>query len=177
MRTGATRSGRRTAPSARRICSGGQTGVDRAALDVALEIGIPCGGWCPRGRRAEDGIIDARYPLTETPSEEYLQRTEWNVRDADGTLILARGPLTGGTALTHAIARRLNRPCLVVDLTRRPSPQAVLRWLRRERIQLLNVAGPRARSKPGIHAEASGFLRHVLVAWAARSRTVSSSPE
>ena len=71
-----------------KIISGGQTGVDRAALDVALELGLPCGGWCPRGRRAEDGPIDPRYPLTETPWDGYPQRTEWNVRDADGTLIL-----------------------------------------------------------------------------------------
>ena len=90
----------------RRIVSGGQTGVDRAALDVALSLGIPCAGWCPRGRRAEDGPIDARYPLNETPSTSYAKRTEWNVRDSDATLILARLPLGGGTALTERLARK-----------------------------------------------------------------------
>jgi predicted Rossmann-fold nucleotide-binding protein len=72
----------------KRIISGGQTGVDRAALDVALELGIPCGGWCPKGRLAEDGSIDLRYPLKETNSSEYRERTEKNVEDSDGTLIL-----------------------------------------------------------------------------------------
>ncbi|MHC4448286.1 MAG: YpsA SLOG family protein, partial [Planctomycetota bacterium] len=73
----------------RKIVSGGQTGVDRAALDVAMELGVPCGGWCPQGRLAEDGEIDARYPLTETSRAHAAQRTEWNVRDSDGTLIIA----------------------------------------------------------------------------------------
>ena len=84
-------------PMLTRIVSGGQTGVDRAALDVALELSIPCGGWCPKGRKAEDGALPARYPLKETPSEEYAQRTTWNVRDSDGTLILTHGAPTGGT--------------------------------------------------------------------------------
>ncbi len=92
-----------------KIVSGGQTGVDRAALDAALALGVPCGGWCPRGRRAEDGEIPARYPLRETPLPTYEQRTEWNVRDADGTLVLTRGPASGGTALTLALAERLGR--------------------------------------------------------------------
>lgn len=75
-----------------KIVSGGQTGVDRAALDVALELGLPCGGWCPKGRKAEDGVIHSRYPLKETPSEEYNERTTWNVRDSDGTLIVSDAP-------------------------------------------------------------------------------------
>src|SRR5215471_7567840 len=100
-----------------RIVSGGQTGVDRAALDAALELGVPCGGWCPRGRAAEDGPIDDRYPLHETPSRDVEQRTEWNVRDSDGTLILNRGPeLTGGTLLTQRVAQRDRKPWMVIDL-------------------------------------------------------------
>src|SRR5260221_10992589 len=99
-----------------RIVSGGQTGVDRAALDVALEQGIACGGWCPRGRRAEDGPLDERYPLQETPWDGYPQRTEWNVRDSDATLILSRGTPDRGTALTEDIARRRKKPDLAVDL-------------------------------------------------------------
>jgi hypothetical protein len=98
--------------------------VDRASLDAALEFGIPCGGWCPKGRKAEDGPIPPRYPLSETPSADYGQRTEWNVRDSDGTLILNSGELAGGTAQTVEIARRLRKPFLVVDLApreRRPA--------------------------------------------------------
>src|SRR5438445_1429872 len=95
-----------------KVISGGQTGVDRAALDVALELGVPAGGWCPKGRKAEDGSLAPRYPLTETPSEEYWQRTEWNVRDSDGTLVLTRGAPTEGTAYTIEVAKKLGKPCL-----------------------------------------------------------------
>ncbi|MCZ6552322.1 MAG: hypothetical protein O7A67_00850, partial [SAR324 cluster bacterium] len=89
-----------------RIVSGGQSGVDRAALDAALATGLPCGGWCPRGRRAEDGPIHERYHLLETPSRRYAQRTEWNVRDSDGTLLLTRREPSRGTALTRRLASR-----------------------------------------------------------------------
>ena len=145
-----------------RLVSGGQTGVDRAALDVALALGIPCGGWCPRGRRADDGPIDARYPLQETPSADYAMRTEWNVRDSDGTLVLTRGETQGGTALTVTLARQRGRPVLVVDLASEPDVRVVGDWLRREGIRVLNVAGPRERGAPGIHAESLRFLRAAL---------------
>jgi hypothetical protein len=105
----------------RRIVSGGQTGVDRAALDVALALGYPCGGWCPRGRRAEDGPIDDRYPLTETKTDRYQERTRLNVRDADATLIVTRGYPVGGTRLTVDTAVRAGRPCLVIDLDTAPA--------------------------------------------------------
>ena len=98
-----------------RIVSGGQTGVDRAALDVALERGLPCGSWCPRGRLAEDGVIPPRYPLTEALTSSYSNRTELNVRDSDATLIVVHGPLRGGTALTKRQADKLGQPVLVVD--------------------------------------------------------------
>lgn len=79
-----------------KIVSGGQTGADRAALDWALAHGVPCGGWCPKGRKAEDGPIDLKYPLKETPSSSYIQRTEWNVRDSDATVVFSnRGPRVG----------------------------------------------------------------------------------
>jgi hypothetical protein len=144
------------------IVSGGQTGVDRAALDVALALGLPCGGWCPRGRRTEDGPLPARYPLRETPSASYPERTEWNVRDSDGTLVLHRGRLRGGTALTVRLARRHGRPAMTVDLAAAPSAPAVRDWIGRERIRRLNVAGPRESEHPGIHAQATQFLRAVL---------------
>lgn len=146
-----------------KIVSGGQTGVDRAALDVALELGLACGGWCPRGRCAEDGAIIPRYALRETPSEEYAQRTEWNVRDSDGTLLLTRGVPTGGTALTLEYARQLDRPYLIVDLEQPPDVPAIRAWLRASSIRVLNVAGPRESKQPGIHAQAARLL-HALLA-------------
>src|SRR6187200_1547206 len=96
-----------------KIISGGQTGADRAALDFAIEHDIPHGGWCPRGRLAEDGKIEAGYELKETPDVYYPQRTEWNVRDSDGTVIftIARR-LTGGSALTRELAVEYRKPCL-----------------------------------------------------------------
>ena len=141
-----------------RLVSGGQTGVDRAALDAALDLGLPCGGWCPRGRLAEDGPIDPRYPLQETPTAEYPQRTAWNVRDSDGTLVLTRGRPRGGTALTVALAREQGRPVLVLDLSRRPDPDRVVEWARAEAVSVLNVAGPRESQQPGIQEEARRLL-------------------
>jgi len=144
------------------VVSGGQTGVDRAALDTALALGLPCGGWCPRGRRAEDGAVPDRYPLRETPSTSYPERTEWNVRDSDGTLVLHRGRLRGGTALTLRLARSYGRPALAVDLAAPAVAGAVRQWLARERIGRLNVAGPRESEHPGIHDQAAAFLREVF---------------
>jgi hypothetical protein len=144
-----------------RIVSGGQSGVDRAALDVALELGIPCGGWCPKGRTAEDGTLQARYPLRETTLNRYEQRTEWNVRDSDGTLIIARGALTGGTAYTARMAAKLGKPVVVVEPDA-DQVQAVRDWLEDNRIAVLNVAGPRESGAPGIHSAAAAFLRLVL---------------
>ena len=105
-----------TAPKISKIVSGGQTGVDRAALDVALALEIPHGGWCPRGRRAEDGVISNVYQLTETPSANYVVRTEKNVLGSDGTLILFRRRMSRGTALTASFTRRHSKPCLSIDL-------------------------------------------------------------
>jgi predicted Rossmann fold nucleotide-binding protein DprA/Smf involved in DNA uptake len=145
-----------------RVISGGQTGVDRAALEAALALGLACGGFCPRGRRAEDGTIPARYPLTETRSRDYRVRTRRNVLAADATLVLARGRLAGGSALTRRLALAAGKPCLVVDLAAAPAAAAVRRWLRANRVRVLNVGGPRASTHPGIHAEALAFLLHVL---------------
>jgi Circularly permutated YpsA SLOG family len=145
-----------------KIVSGGQTGVDRAALDVALELGIPCGGWCPQGRRAEDGVIPARYPLSETPWWGYPQRTEWNVRDSDGTLILTEGQPDRGTTLTRELAAAHRKPHLVVDLSAGADAASVRAWATAGRVGVLNVAGPRESSRPGIHDRAVAFLRALL---------------
>jgi len=136
--------------------------VDRAALDVALELGLPCGGWCPRGRRAEDGPLDARYPLQETPWDGYPQRTEWNVRDSDGTLILTRGKPDRGTALTIELAERYRKPFHVVDLTGEANVGAVHAWVLTQQMRVLNVAGPRESSCPGIYEQAVQFLRKLF---------------
>ena len=145
-----------------KLISGGQTGVDRAALDVALESGLACGGWCPASRLAEDGRIPDLYPLTETPSDVYAQRTRWNVRDSDATLILNIGELTGGTALTAECAGELGRPLLIVDLDRLPPMAEVVEWLRSAQVGTLNVAGPRESSGPGSYGRAVAFLRALV---------------
>lgn len=147
----------------KKIVSGGQTGVDRAALDLALKAGIPCGGWCPKGRLAEDGPIDPRYPLKETPSAEYRERTEWNVRDSDGTLILTRGKPTYGTAMTVDFAKDHEKPCLIVDLEKKNEVEGVKRWIETNRILVLNVAGPRESKCPGIYQESKEFLKKIFL--------------
>ena len=145
-----------------KIISGGQTGVDRAALDLTLEAGIPCGGWCPRGRKAEDGTIDFRYPLEETHSADYRVRTERNVRDSDGTLVITSGPMKGGTALTVTLARKYKKPCLAVDLASGGDHETVTEWVKKNGIRILNVAGPRESETPGIHDRTIDFLRGVV---------------
>ena len=145
-----------------KILSGGQTGVDRAALDVALEMKIPCGGWCPRGRRAEDGTIAFQYPLQETTNTDYSQRTKWNVWDADGTLILNLGKLTGGTSLTKSFALQQGKPCFVVELNQPPHVAPVVDWLETHAVHVLNIAGPRASTSATIYEEAVKFLRELF---------------
>ena len=145
-----------------KIVSGGQTGADRAALDVALELGLPCGGWCPKRRRAEDGAIPDRYPLQETPSSDYRVRTEKNIEESDGTLVLAWGPPMGGTALTLKLSRRHHKPYFVVDLVHGGDALSVQEWVWTKKIRILNVAGPRESEAPGIHARAISFLKEVL---------------
>lgn len=145
-------------PILRRVVSGGQSGVDRAALDSAMFAGIPCGGWCPLGRRAEDGPIGELYIMDETPTEDYAERTNWNVRDSDATLILTDGDVNGGTALTMDYATQLHRPMLHMDFRWHPDPQPVLEWLVKERVYTLNVAGPRESKSPGIYQKSRAFL-------------------
>jgi len=143
-----------------KIVSGGQTGADRAALEWALDRGVECGGWCPAGRAAEDGTIPERFSLRETPSGSYRQRTEYNVRYSDATVILLLGcELSGGTALTEKFASSWNRPCLILSKSTTNSPSEKLReFIDYHRIETLNVAGPRESGEPGI----GDFVRRIL---------------
>ena len=135
-----------------KFVSGGQTGADRAALDVALRHGIPHGGWCPKGRKAEDGIIGGQYQLVETPSANYLQRTEWNVRDTDGTAIFTfAAKLSGGSLRTFKFAIKQKRPCVHISRAGIYEPALALQQFVHEHgIKRLNVAGSRESKEPGI---------------------------
>jgi hypothetical protein len=134
-----------------KIVSGGQTGAYRAALDWALSHNLACGGWCPKGRKAEDGNIDPKYPLKESSSASYRQRTEWNVRDSDATLIFSIAPaLSGGSKKTIDFARKLNKPCLHIHPTMADAPQRLKTFLEDNAIEVLNVTGPRVSKEPRV---------------------------
>lgn len=161
------RAGKRQVTGVRveRIVSGGQTGVDRAALDFAIEHGIPHGGWCPQGRLSEDGAIGAGYTLKETPTPYYAQRTEWNVRDSDGTVILSTKPvLSGGSKATEDFAVSLGKPCLHVSAQRDGNEAAgrLCRFIEKHGIRVLNVAGPRASNEPGVGEFAKAILGEAI---------------
>lgn len=149
----------------KKVISGGQTGVDRAGLDAASAAGIPTGGYCPKGRKAEDGTIPEKYLLQELEAPEYHVRTEKNVVASDGTLILNKGCLSEGTKLTYDYTVSHRKPCLVVqlDVDDGTEPAQVAGWLRGERIAVLNVAGPReSKCSSGVYGEALSFLARVF---------------
>ncbi len=153
-----------------KLVSGAQTGADRAALDVAIRHGFPHGGWCPKGRKAEDGVIPAQYQLVETPSASYLQRTERNVRDSDGTAIftIAR-ELSGGSRRTAEFAAKHGKPC--IHLAQRASSYVdpallLLRFVEENGICVLNVAGTRGSKEPDVwqftfQTLEAAFFRHL----------------
>lgn len=148
-----------------KIVSGGQTGVDRGALDAALETRFPCGGWCPPGRQAEDGAVPVRYPLTELEHGGYSERTLKNVLETDATLILCRGEIEGGTAYTRDCCLEHGKPLLVIDAAQsgsREAAGAISAFIGRENVAVLNVAGPRASKWPEAHAYAYAAVIHVL---------------
>jgi len=154
-----------------KIVSGGQTGADRAALDAALALDVDHGGWVPKGRLAEDGPLSDIYRVDQTPSGENSQRTEWNVRDSDGTLILAIGPLGGGTALTEQFAKIWKKPYLTLDPSVIDHERVILEirtWLRTLPGGILNVAGPRASEQPEIYRYVYKIMKCIL----ARNRGV-----
>lgn len=151
-----------------KLVSGGQTGADIAALDVALRFDFPHGGWCPKGRRSLDGPIPDRYQLLETPSTSYLQRTEWNVRDSDGTVVFTLGAeATGGSLRTIGFANKLGKPCL--HLSREPGllgyrdcSKLLQAFVQENGIQTLNVAGSRESKEPGIYLWVMGVLERAF---------------
>jgi len=138
----------------KKIISGGQTGADQAALDVAIKLGIPHGGWIPKGRKTENEILPGKYQLQEMSTSSYSKRTEQNVLDSDGTLILSNRKLTGGSALTKKMAKKHDRPWVHVDMNKLSIVDAaniVKSWIDRNNIKILNVAGPRASKSQGIY--------------------------
>ena len=156
-----------------RIVSGGQTGADRAALDVAIEVGIPHGGWCPRGRRAEDGAIDKRYQLCETDSADYRVRTEKNVLDSDATVVITRGAPTGGSALTLRLARRHKKRLLHIDLDGGFEAAVLALAAVFAEVAVVNIAGPRESTTPGIGTDVKRLLRATLATTRGYARGMS----
>lgn len=148
----------------KKVISGGQTGVDRAGFDAAIKAGIPVGGYCPRGRLAEDGTIPEKYPMTELESIEPYYRTEQNVIHSDGTLILNKGILSGGTKLTHDFTIRYGKPRLIVQLDEdKISPEQVINWIKGHQVHALNIAGPReSKCQEGVYADAFAYLEKIF---------------
>jgi hypothetical protein len=144
-----------------KIVSGGQTGADRAALDVAIQFGIPHGGWIPKGRKTERGPLPAEYQLKEMPTADYPKRTEQNVMDSDGTMIVCHGPLTGGSEYTRKLADKQDKPWIHVDTSRisvEAGVEFVRAWINGSDVRVLNVAGPRASKDPKIYGATKRLL-------------------
>ena len=148
-----------------KIISGGQTGADRAALDFAIDNGIPYGGWLPKGRKTEDGRLSEKYHLQEMPTEDYSKRTEMNILDSDGTVIVSNGFLKNGSALTREFAIKHKRPWIHLDrkeLSLQEAAEKLIFWLTENRIKILNVAGPRAGKDPAIYETVWRLLNAAL---------------
>ena len=160
-----------------KVVSGGQTGADQGALDAALELGHPCGGWCPKGRKSEAGPIPDMYPVVEYASSEYAARTEANVVDSDGTLIFTYGQPTGGTGLTVDLAIRHEKPFYVFDLDYDPlnrDPGFIWEWGLDSDVYVLNVAGSRESKDPGTQVLVEAIMLKVL-GYARKCYPVTSS--
>jgi len=151
-----------------KIISGGQPGADRAALDWAIDNGIPHGGWCPAGRLAEDGAIHYKYNLQETPQADYLQRTEWNVRDSDATVIFSiKSGLTGGSLATQKLADKHLKASLHLASIQSPVENATqLRgFILKHEVKVLNIAGPRASGEPELRPLVQTVLGELFENW------------
>ena len=145
-----------------RIISGGQSGVDRSALDFALENNISCGGWCPKGRLAEDGPIDKKYPLVETGTSIYVVRTRMNVDDSDGTLVLFSDVLGSGSEYTIDYSIKKSKPNFIANVTDLNSINTVVKWVIQHDIESLNIAGPRESTSPGIYSLTKTYLKELF---------------
>ena len=149
-----------------KIVSGGQTGVDQAALDAAIALEIPHGGWCPKGRRAElDKTIPEKYNLKETDSDQFEVRTKLNIKDSDGTLIIVPKlpiEITDGTILTLQEVKQKNKPHLIIDQCNPIDRENILKWVNNNHIKVLNVAGPRESQSPGIYKKSFVLLKNVF---------------
>ena len=148
-----------------KIISGGQTGADRAALDVALKLGIPHGGCIPKGRKTEDGTLPEIYRIKDMPAASYPKRTEQNVIDSDGTLIIARGKLTGGSDYTRQMTLKHKKQLLGIDLnlaSHFDAASLIASWIKLQRVQVLNVAGPRATKDPRIYSDVQRILEQTI---------------
>lgn len=149
-----------------KIISGGQSGADRGGLDAAIELGLEHAGWCPAGRRAEDGTIPEQYQLVETTSAHYLPRTRMNVADADATIIFTRGPLRGGSQKTQEFAKEEGKPYLWLntDMMFETLLQELSSFLKEYQPKILNVAGSRESKVPGLQVLVRAILVQALPA-------------
>jgi hypothetical protein len=149
----------------KKIISGGQTGADRAALDVAIKLDIPHGGRVPKGRITEEGPLPEKYQMQEMPTESYAARTEQNAIDSDGTLIICRGKPTGGSDYTREMVLKHKKYLLNIDLNLTTSFDAaslVSSWIKLHQIKILNVAGPRATKDPNVYVDVFRILEWAL---------------
>ncbi|MBF0224497.1 MAG: putative molybdenum carrier protein [Desulfobacterales bacterium] len=149
----------------KQIVSGGQTGADMAALDFAIQYKIPHGGWVPKGRKNENGIIPKKYKMKEIDKENYVQRTAQNVIDSDGTVIISHGELIGGSLRTLEFAIKYNKPCLHIDLNSLDIPSSsekLLFWINENKIEVLNVAGSRASKDSKIYEMTKKILENMF---------------
>lgn len=146
-----------------KIISGGQTGVDRAALDFALNNGINCGGWCPLGRKAEDGKISDKYPLLETKSSKYSERTKLNVQNSDGTLIFFNQTLDKGSTLTATLANKYCKPLFYYNFSANTNFSEITLWIDSNKIKILNIAGSRESNSTGIYSKTYTLLNKIFI--------------
>jgi hypothetical protein len=148
-----------------KIISGGQTGVDRGALQAALDRQVNCGGWCPAGRKAEDGRIPAHFPVIELADAGYAQRTERNVLDSDATILIHFGNISGGSRLTLYCCREAGRPSLEINASEVDTAEAVQRmsaFVGEHQVACLNIAGPRESGAPGAAKMARQIVGELL---------------
>jgi len=150
----------------KKIVSGGQTGADQAALDAAIKYNLPHGGWIPKGRKTEDGTLPDKYKLKEMPTDSYPKRTEQNIIDSDGTVIISHGKLTGGSKLTQELAKKHKIPCLYINLNETPAflaSSGINAWINKNNIEILNVAGSPASKDPQIYEDTLYIIQGLIL--------------